>query len=437
MNAVILAGGAGTRLRLNSPKVLVKIGDKPIIEHQIILLKKYGFKNIWVLSGFQNENVRNFLRAGKKWGVHISHISENEKNLLGSAGALKSLEYIYKNDFLVLSGDVMLDIDLSNFIRFHNSHNGQAATIVVHPSDHPHDSDLVQINKVNLVTKFLIRKNKTQPKNLLYSNLTNTGISIFSPKVFNLIKKNEKQDIEKDLFPKILASSEKIYAYKTAEYLKDMGTPDRLKKVISDYKRGKIVRLNRGNSRAAIFMDRDGTINFLIPDLSHIKDFKLLPGSADGISKINQSEYLAIVITNQPQLAKGMLSASQLDQIHKKLETELGNHGAKLDAIYFCPHHPESGFEGEVKNLKINCNCRKPKIGLIKKAVKDFNIDLSKSYFIGDSTTDYKTARNAKIKFIGVRSGFALKDKKYPLKKTISIPKNLLEAVDNIISFNN
>lgn len=434
MHAVILAGGTGTRLNLNYPKVLVEIGDKPIIIHQIILLKKYGIKNIWVLSGFQNEKVRSVLDTGKKWGVRIYHISESENNLLGSAGALKSLENNIKNDFLILSGDVMLDIDLDNLIRFHNSHNSQVATIVVHPSDHPHDSDLVEINKQNQVTKFLIRKNKTQQKNLLYSNLTNTGVFIFSPKIFKSIKKNQKQDIEKDLFPKILAASEIIFAYKTAEYLKDMGTAQRLKKVIFDYKMGKIARLNRENSRAAIFMDRDGTINTLIPDLSHIKDLKLLPQSADAISKINQSEYLAIVITNQPQLAKGMLSSSQLVQIHKKLETELGNQGAKLDAIYFCPHHPEIGFEGEVKSLKINCSCRKPKIGLIKKAVKEFNIDLSKSYFIGDSTIDFQTAKNAKIKFIGVKTGFAIKDNKYSIHAPFIKSKNLFEAINYILA---
>lgn len=183
----------------------------------------------------------------------------------------------------------------------------------------------------------------------------------------------------------------------------------------------------------AIFLDRDGVINEYIGELAKEKDFKLYGVAPEAIKKINGFGYLAIVITNQPGIAKGFLSEKELLRIHKKMETELGAPGVKLDKIYYCPHHPEKGFKGEILELKIICNCRKPEIGMITKAVKDFNIDLNKSFFIGDSTADAKAAETAGVKFIGVKTGLGVKDGKYPLTKKFPLYKDLLEAVNAII----
>lgn len=190
---------------------------------------------------------------------------------------------------------------------------------------------------------------------------------------------------------------------------------------------------NLNKKRKAIFLDRDGVINKEVGQLSKIEDFVLYDFVAKAIKKINDSDYLTIVITNQPMIAKGFMTENDLSQIHKKMETELGLQSAKINAIYYCSHHPEKGFDGEVVELKISCNCRKPKIGLIKKAVKDFNIDLKKSFLIGDSSTDAKTAENAEIKFIGVKTGHSMKDGKHKLRKKFPLYENLLEAVVGLI----
>jgi len=435
MIAVILAGGRGSRLgnlTHYTPKPLIKIGNKSIIEHQILLLGQYGIRKIWILSGYLGEQVRDFLGTGKKFGLTIEHLIENEP--LGTAGALKQLEEKTKGDILVLSADIMLDIELKKLIYFHRKHKNALATIVVHPSDHPFDSDLVQTDKEGLVTAFVLRKNKIHPKNILFKNLTNTGIFIFSPSIFKYIKNNKKIDLEKDVFPEILKSPETIFAYKTAEYIKDVGTPERLKRVSRDVLSGKVARLNRKLKRPAIFMDRDGVINKEVDELTSIDDLKLLPYSAKAIKEINDTDYLSIVITNQASIAKGFMTDKYLGKIHNKLETLLGRQGAKLDAIYHCPHHPEKGFEGEVASLKKICNCRKPKIGLLEKAVKEFNIDLKKSYFIGDATVDAQTATNAGVKFIGVKTGYGLDDGKYKFDKRLIIKDNLLDAVNSILS---
>lgn len=431
MKAVILAGGKGERLfslTKDTPKSLIKIGERPIIEHQIILLKKYGIKEIWILLGYLGNQIREYLRDGKKWKVKLRY--HQEKKLLGTAGALRTIENEIKEDFLVFSGDVMLNFDIKKFVNWHKQKKDNIASIIVHPNDHPFDSDLVEVDGTGRVISLLKRPH---PSGTVFRNLSIASVYIFSPAIFQYIPSGIKSDIEKDIFPLILRSKYKIYAYNTPEYIKDIGTPERLKKVRQDYISGRVKRLNLKNKRKAIFLDRDGVINKEVDQLSKIEDFKIYNFVAEAIKKINKSDYLTIVITNQPMIAKGFMSEIDIDRVHKKLETELGLKGAKIDAIYYCPHHPERGFLGEVSELKIKCDCRKPKIGLIKKALRDFNLDLRKCFFIGDSSIDAKTAENAHIKFIGVKTGYACQDGRYQIKQNFQLYKNLLEAVKNII----
>jgi histidinol-phosphate phosphatase family protein len=190
---------------------------------------------------------------------------------------------------------------------------------------------------------------------------------------------------------------------------------------------------NNNLLRKAVFLDRDGVINEEVDQLSKLEDFRMYSFAARALKKINKAGYLAILITNQPMIAKGFMTERDLEDIHKRLETELDRGGAKIDAIYYCPHHPEKGFRGEVPELKIKCHCRKPNIGLIKKAQKDFNLDLSKSFFIGDSSVEAKTAENAGIKFVGVKTGYACQDGKYPINQKFPLFENLLEAVNHLV----
>ena len=181
-----------------------------------------------------------------------------------------------------------------------------------------------------------------------------------------------------------------MFCYDSPEYVKDMGTPERFYSVQNDFIAGRVQHKNLKKKQKAIFLDRDGTINVYKGFLRNIDDFELINGVSEAIKRINESGYLAIVITNQPVIARGEVSYEELQQIHNKMETLLGLDGAYLDAIYYCPHHPHRGYEGEIAELKINCNCRKPKPGMILKAAEDFNIDLSRSWMIGDSENDIR-----------------------------------------------
>lgn len=179
--------------------------------------------------------------------------------------------------------------------------------------------------------------------------------------------------------------------------------------------------------KKAVFLDRDGTINKEVDNLRNINQLRLLPNVAKAIRKLNQNNFLVIIVSNQPVVARGWITEKELAEIHKILMIRLEKQGAKIDAVYYCPHHPNANL----RQYRKDCLDRKPNVGLIKKAVEDFDISLSNSFLIGDSTRDIKTAYNAGIKNILVRTGYAGKDKKFDVVSDFTA-KNLLGAVSII-----
>lgn len=175
-----------------------------------------------------------------------------------------------------------------------------------------------------------------------------------------------------------------VYAYRSPEYVKDMGTPERIAAVERDLDSGLVGKKNLSQSQRAIFLDRDGTINHYVGFLRRPEEFELLDGTAEAICAINCSGYLAIIATNQPVIARGEVSWVQLDEIFRKMETLLGEKGAYIDDAFICPHHPDRGFAGEVPEYKVDCDCRKPKPGLLLQAAEKYHIDLTKSWMIGE-----------------------------------------------------
>jgi histidinol-phosphate phosphatase family protein len=424
--AVILAGGKGTRLagvRNDIPKPMMPVAGKPLMEYLIDQCRDHGITDIWVTVNHLKDTIIDHFGDGSSFGVSLRYYEEEIP--LGTVGGVKALEAELREDFLVLYGDVMVNMDIHRLYAFHGE-KGSEATLVVHPNDHPYDSDLLALDDGDRVVDF---HPKPHPEGFRYRNVVNAATYVFSPAIFKHLESGVKADFGKDIFPKIVHEMP-VYGYNTSEYLKDMGTPDRLDKVTSDWESGKIEARNLHNKQKAIFLDRDGVINY---DTDLIKDpdeLKLYPFAAETIKKINRSGYLAVVITNQSVIARGLTTLEGLNEIHKKLETELGNAGAFVDAIYFCPHHPDGGFPGEVKEFKMACDCRKPKPGMLLKAAKRFNIDLSKSWMIGDSERDALAGRAAGVKTIGVKTG-------HGVKKASEFPDyfmgNMKEAVDFIL----
>ena len=416
MQLVIIAGGKGTRLGLKDiPKPMCPINNKPLLQYQVELAKRYGIDEIFILSGHLSQVIVNYFGDGSKFGVKIHHVVEPHP--LGTAGSLKLIEDQLTDRFLVFYGDVVMDFDISSFIKFDSQDTDTLGTLLVHPGNHPYDSDLVEVNSDNDIIGFLP---KPHPKDLLYRNLNNAAVYILSPVILRFIPEDQNLDFGKDIFPKLVSEGYRLRAYDTPEFIRDMGTPDRLKVIEKDVVSGLVSSLNKENPRKAIFLDRDGTINENMDIHPSVENFCLLPGAADAIRKINETHYLAVVVTNQPMIAKGFLTFPELEKIHKKMETLLGNERAYLDRIYFCPHHPEKGFAGELPVLKVDCDCRKPKPGMLLQAARDLNIDLSNSWMIGDSLSDIEAGRRAGCNAILLNKDF-----------------NLLDAVEDILANDN
>lgn len=435
MKVVIMAGGKGTRIasvRNDIPKPMIELCGKPILLHQIECLKRNGLTDIILVTGHLAHFISDYFGDGSKFGVNISYFEETSP--LGTAGSLFKMveDGRLTEDFLLLCGDTILDLDFNRMIAFHKEKNA-LATLASHPNSHPYDSSLLVTETVpaekgglpydsKKVTKWMAKEDER----LWYKNRVNAGIEVISveliKKVALMRKENpsiirhpenpDKIDLDRDVL-KTNVETGRIFAYDTTEYIKDMGTPDRYYKTEKDIKSGLVLSKNLSNKQKAIFLDRDGTLTKDVGFVRDINELELAEGASQAVKMINDSGYLAVLITNQPVIARGDITFEELQEIHNKLETLLGKDGAYLDGIYYCPHHTDKGFPGERPEYKCNCECRKPKPGMILTAAKDFNIDVSSSYMIGDSGRDVECGKNAGCKdsvLVGEKSGISILD---------------------------
>ncbi len=426
MKVVILAGGKGSRLRkyTNSiPKALIKIAGKPVLEYQIDSLKKFGLTEIIISIGYLGEKIVEYFGDGSEFGVNISYFKEELP--LGTGGVLYYLKDLIREDFILLFADIVLNIDWSKYIKYHYQKNG-IGTFLIHPSSHPYDSDLLILNKDGQITN-IIPKDQSRES---YDNIVKSGVHIFRKEIFQY-SKPKRMDLEKEIIAEVIDDNF-IYGYRTSEYVKDMGTEERLAQVEEDIKNNLLEKKAAYYKQKCIFLDRDGTINKYKGLLYNIDDLELEYKVSEAIKMINNSEYLCIVITNQPIVARNLCTEEQLNRIHKKLQTLLGADGAYFDDLFYCPHHPDSGYLEENKRYKIKCNCRKPRIGMIQSIQEKYNVNLSESYMIGDTSVDIQTAKNVGLKSILLTTGEIEKEKKYIVDADF-VKENLYDAILNVV----
>ena len=454
---VILAGGAGTRLRErlgDLPKPMVPIGGKPLLEHQVELAKRHGFTDLVFFVHYRADVIEQHFGDGAKWGVRIRYGVEKEP--LGSAGAVLAGAERLAERFVVLYGDTMVNVDLERMWSIHTQARADA-TLLLHPNDHPLDSDLVETDHAARVTAF---HHRPHSPGVWRQNLVNAGLYVLEKKTLAPFLTPQSRrgagdesplaeasdhgsefphagcyagppvDFGKDLFPAMLQHGMKLLAYNSPEYIKDVGTPARYDRVCAEFENGTIARGSLAVPQPAVFLDRDGT---LIPDKDCLRSadgLELLPGVAEAIRELNHHGWRAVIVTNQPVIAKGWCTEAEVQRMHNKLETLLGRQHAFVDRIYYCPHHPDKGFAGERPELKIKCDCRKPSIGMIRRAVTDLNIDSGQSWLIGDTTTDMQTARNAGLRAILVRTGYGGQD-----GKQLATPDDIFDTLGEAVRF--
>lgn len=413
MKTVIMAGGRGTRISeiyRDIPKPLIPIDGTPVIEREICSLRDQGFTELILTVSHMADKIINYFGDGSRLGVSIQYY--NEEQPLGNAGALFKLKEQLTEDFLLLNADAIFDVNFTRMVAFHKAHGG-LVTLFTHPNSHPYDSGLLIADQNNAVEQWLA---KEDVRPAYYKNRVNAGLHVISPKVLEIVGidpekvgtmdeatgKTVKVDLDRQLL-KPLAGTGKMFCYDSPEYVKDMGTPERFHQVFADYVSGRVKAKNLANKQKAVFLDRDGVINKYVGFLRNIDEFELLPGVAEAIKKINESGYLCIVVTNQPVIARGEVTVAELTEIHNKMETLLGLEGCYVDAIYYCPHHPHKGYDGEVTELKVDCDCRKPKPGMLLKAAGDYNINLENSWMIGDGENDVRAGKNAGCKTVYIK----------------------------------
>ena len=429
--AVILAGGKGTRLqeRLGGlPKPLIDIGGVPLLERQILLLKRYDFDRLIILVSHAAESIIEFCAKHQNWGLDLQCIKDETP--CGTAGATLAVLDSLAEEFLVVYGDTMLEVDLDRFYAFHSKDRSAGATLFLHPNDHPQDSDLVDMSDDGVIQGF---HPYPHDPDRYYRNLVNAALYWVRKRALQpWAGAGGMLDFGKQLFPAMLKEDLRLRGYVSPEYIKDAGTPDRLDRVTADLESGKIERSALSHSQSVVFIDRDGTLNKEVDHLNHPEQLQLLPGVGEAIRRLNLSEHRCCVVTNQPVIARGECSFAGLRAIHNKLDTLLGQQGAYLDRLYYCPHHPDKGFDGERPELKVVCDCRKPATGMIDAADKDLNVRRDRSWLIGDSTVDIAAARNAGLMSIMVETGYAGLDGRHAVLPDFCFP-DLLQSVTFIL----
>jgi D,D-heptose 1,7-bisphosphate phosphatase len=428
--AVILAGGKGTRLAsvLNGlPKPLVDVCGKPLLLHQLELLCAHGFTDAVVMVNHRADAIREWL-VGVDLPISVRLIDDGEPR--GTAGAVLAALGELEPEFLVMYGDTMLAVDLTRFLASHHAVPGADVSLFLHPNDHPHDSDLVEVDESGRILAFHAYPH---PTGAWLPNLVNAALYVVRRESLRAwVDVAGPLDFAKDLFPRMLAAGATLRGYASPEYIKDAGTPERLERVRNALTSGAIRRASLNEPQRAVFLDRDGTLNVEHGLIRRAEDLEVFPFAGSAIRRLNEAEWRTVLVSNQPIIARGEVTEAQLRRTHARLETEIGRDHAYLDRIYICPHHPDCGFPGERKELKIRCDCRKPEPGLILQAQSDLNIDLARSWYVGDSTPDLGAAEKAGVSSILVETGHGGLDRRHPYEARFTVA-NVSEAVTFIL----
>jgi len=381
--AVILAGGMGTRLgalTLETPKPLLPIGGQPFLDYVVWNLRRFGINRLLFSVGYLSESIIEHFGDGQRFGVTIDYAVEPRP--MGTGGALKLATDRLDQEFLVVNGDTLFDVnylDLTLSLKTHGSLAGIAMRHITNTGRYG------AVNVVDGLIQDFSEKSKGGP------GLINGGVYVMRREALERLP-DGPCSLEKNLFPG-LAFERQLAGRAYSGFFIDIGLPATLHegdRLIPQWKK-----------KRAVLLDRDGVINV---DYGYVHDqekFVWIEGARDAIKWLNDNGYLAIVITNQAGIARGYFSEDEFLSFTSWINNELRMSGAHIDATYFCPHHPTEGI-GDYRKA---CGCRKPGSDLIQDAITEWDLDVQHSILIGDKESDLIAGRNVGIQSVLFNQG--------------------------------
>lgn len=365
--AVILAGGLGTRLRplTNTvPKPMIRIHGKPFLWYLIQLLKKNHITRIVILVGYKHHVIERYFGDGKKFGVAITYSYSPVEADTGTR--IQNTRTHLDSIFLLMYGDNYWPLNL-RVLEEHFVRAKKKAIMTIYKNiDHA--------TRDNVVVKqgMVVRYDRSRATPGLQG--VDIGFFLLRKSIFRTVPKTNFS-FEDVVVPR-LVKEKHLAAYVSDHKYYSLSTPDRIP-MIETYLR----------PRSIVFLDRDGVINQKAPKATYItkwSEFKFLPNALAALALLAKKRYEIYLVTNQAGIARGMMTVSDLTRLHARMKKELVRHGIHLSDIYVCPHGWDEG-----------CECRKPKPGLFFQAASDHHINLRESYCIGDDERDIQAGELA------------------------------------------
>jgi len=393
--AVILAGGRGTRMRPitnDRPKPMVPILGRPFLQYQIEELRAQGFERVLILLGYLPEVVQNYFGDGSRWGVRIEYSVTEPDQLTSSRVA--TARHMIDPCFLLLYCDNYWPMRFSRlWARFREA--GKPALITCYSNKDAYTRGSVRLDEDGHVRVF--DRLRTAPGlrevEISYAILTDLALALLP----------EQDTLLEEALYTPLARQGRLTAYTSDHRYYSVGSLNRLPATEKFLRRD-----------LTVILDRDGVLNRKPARAQYVRnwsEWKWCPGALEALRLLRQAGYRVILASNQPGIGRGFMSEADLSAIHDRMTKEIEQAGGRVDAIYYCSHHWDAG-----------CECRKPKPGLLYQAQRDFDLDLTRTPFIGDDERDAATADAADCPFYWVTGARSLLDITQQLLQPRGIP---------------
>lgn len=389
--AAILIGGKGTRLGdavRSTPKPLLEVCGRPFVEHLMLNLRRFGFRDFVLLAGYQASVVQELYGGDSQFAAQFQVDIQVvvEPTALGTGGALQYARPFLRREFLLLNGDSIFDfnyLDLSD-CSYAQEPDNWLCRVALLPVEHAARYGFVELQGAQIRA---FREKPSAPE----SGLINSGVYWMKSELLDYIPA-PPCSLEQQVFPR-LATEGRLVGRRYHGFFIDIGVPEDLQRART--------QLSAELRKPAAFLDRDGTLNHDDGYTHRIEDFRWMDGAREAIRRLNDAGYLVFIVTNQAGIARGFYDDHAVETLHAWMQRDLARIGAHIDDIRYCPHHPE----GQVAALSVVCDCRKPNSGMLKSLIAHWNPDLSRSFLLGDSDKDVQAGTAMHIRSQKVTAG--------------------------------